>query len=102
MGLKMTEQFLPDILYATIVDRVLPFAGSGHVDQIRVAIGPLLHDRPALARHLADLKPPAWFSTITRDDVVVALGEIGDIWPRSIHGDVIIADLEHRTMKRHR
>jgi hypothetical protein len=96
MGLKMTEQFLPDVLHATTVDRLLAVAGRGDVDQIRVARGPLLNDRPGLAQHLADLQPPPWFSALIRDDVVVALAEIGDIWPHLVASDVTIAWLEHR------
>src|SRR4051812_7776325 len=99
MGLKMTERFLADVLHTTIVDRVLPAAGSGDIDQIRVAMGPLLNERPSLARYLADLRPPPWFSAVTRNDVIVALAKHGDIWPRSIASDVTIAWLEHRATK---
>jgi hypothetical protein len=44
------------------VDRILPVAGSDNVEQIRVAMGPLLHDRPGLAQLLADLQPLPWFT----------------------------------------
>jgi hypothetical protein len=29
------------------------------------------------------------------DDIKIALGEYGDIWPACIQADVILADIEH-------
>lgn len=37
-----------------------------------------------LADAIAALEPCAWSGTITRDQILIALGEHGDIWPASI------------------
>lgn len=38
----------------------------------------------ALADAIAALEPCAWAGRITRDQILIALGEHGDIWPISI------------------
>jgi hypothetical protein len=38
----------------------------------------------ALIRALTYILPSAFTGTITRDEIVIALGEHADIWPRSI------------------
>jgi hypothetical protein len=37
-----------------------------------------------LAQALTELKPNAFTGTVTTDEIKIALGEIGDIWPLSI------------------
>ncbi|MDH2384823.1 hypothetical protein [Bradyrhizobium sp. CER78] len=90
----MTEEFLPTVLYTTMVDRLIPVAGQCDVGLIHRAAGPLLGDRPALAERLAALDPCPVTGKMTSDQVKIALGEHGDIWPTSIWAQVMLADLE--------
>lgn len=47
-----------------------------------------------LVAALANLEPCPFAGRITEDQIKVALGEAGDIWPLEIRGDVIVAALE--------
>ena len=67
------DMFLPNILYSTIIDRLIPVAGNGNADQIRIAMGPLLLDRPALADRLASLDPCPVTGTMTDNEIKTAL-----------------------------
>ncbi|UGY18999.1 hypothetical protein HAP48_0017010 [Bradyrhizobium septentrionale] len=56
----MTEEFLPNALYSTIVDRLIPVAGTGNAKAIIAALEPLTNDRlDLLADRLAALAHPA-------------------------------------------
>lgn len=55
----------------------------------------LSHDRyTRLVAALADLKPCPIADRITADQIKIALGEAGDIWPLGIRRDVILAGAE--------
>ncbi|QOZ26158.1 hypothetical protein [Bradyrhizobium sp. CCBAU 51753] len=90
----MPEEFYPNVLYTAVVDRIRPVAGQGDVDLIRRAMGPLLADRPGLAEWLAALDPCPWSGEMTDNEVKVALGEFGNIWPTSIWAHVVHAHHE--------
>ncbi|WP_143271684.1 hypothetical protein [Bradyrhizobium mercantei] len=90
----MTEVLLPTVLYTTIIDRLIPVAGNGNVDQIHVAMGSLLLDRPGLADRLAGLAPCPVTGRMTDNEITIALGEHGDICPSGIRGHIMVADLE--------
>ncbi|WP_316394949.1 hypothetical protein [Bradyrhizobium sp. 33ap4] len=90
----MTE-YLPRALYDSYVDRVRLVAGQHDVDLIHLAMGPLLADRPGLAERVADLDPCPVTGEMTDDQVKVALGEHGNVWPQSIYAHVLAADWEH-------
>lgn len=90
----MTESYLPNGLYAIITERVTRVAGQGDVELVKVAMGPLLHDRPGLAERLAYLAPCPCSGRMTSDQVVVCLGEHGDFWPKEIYGAALLASVE--------
>lgn len=92
MGLRMT--FLTNPLWAIVVERVTKVAGQGDVELVKVAMGPLLHDRPGLAERLAHLEPCPVTGRMTSDRVVVCLGEHGDYWPKEIYGAALLAAVE--------
>ncbi|MGY3575295.1 hypothetical protein [Bradyrhizobium sp. USDA 4504] len=92
----MPEEFYPTVLYTAVVDRVRSVAGQGDVDLIHLAMGPLLADRPGLAERLADLEGCPWSGEMTDDQVKVALGVHGGVWPSCIWAHVALADLEDR------
>ena len=50
----------------------------------------------AVADAVAALEPCAWSGKITRDQILIALGEHGDIWPASILSDLICEDALER------
>lgn len=93
-GADMTESFLPNSLYAIVVDRVTRVAGQGDVDLIKVALGPLLHDRAGLAERLAHLAPCPVTGRVTDTETKHCLGEHGDYWPKEVYGDVLLATVE--------
>ncbi|WP_213285928.1 hypothetical protein [Bradyrhizobium sp. sGM-13] len=47
-----------------------------------------------LVERLANLEPCPFAGKITPDQIKIALGEAGDIWPAEIYGDVVAAWLE--------
>ncbi len=49
------------------------------------------------ANAIANLKPCPFAGRLTPDQIIAALGEIGDIWPLSIRADVISANNERAT-----
>lgn len=53
-----------------------------------------------LVTALANLQPCPFAGRITEDQIKVALGEAGDVWPLEIRGDVIMAMLEDREKRR--
>ena len=60
----------------------------------------LHHDQYSrLVERLANLEPCPFAGKITPDQIKVALGEAGNIWPKEIYGDVIVARLEQTKMK---
>jgi hypothetical protein len=89
----MTEDFLPNSLYALAVERLIPVAGQGDVDLIKIAMGPLLHNRSGLAERLAHLAPCPCSGRMTAEQVKHCLGE-HDLWPQSIYGEVLLAVVE--------
>lgn len=90
----MTESYLPNSLYAIAVDRVTKVAGQGDVDLTRIALGPLLHDRPGLAERLAHLEPCPVTGRVTDNEVKHCLGVHGDMWPKEVYGAVLLATAE--------
>lgn len=52
----------------------------------------------AIADAIAAIRPCPFAGRVTRDQIVVALGEHGDIWPLSILPDVIRDGAEDRLM----
>jgi len=90
----MTESYLPNSLYAIVVERVTRVAGQGDVDLIKVAMGPLLHDRPGLAERLADLSPCPCSGLMTGEQVKHCLGVDGNVWPQMIYGAALLATID--------
>ncbi|SFH83271.1 hypothetical protein [Bradyrhizobium sp. cf659] len=90
----MTEDYLPNSLYAIIVERVTKVAGQDDVELIKIAMGPLLNDRPGLAERLARLEPCPCTGRMTGDQVKHCLGEHGDYWPKEIYGAALLAAVE--------
>lgn len=43
----------------------------------------------AIADAIAAIKPCAFAGRVTRDQIIIALGEHGDIWPTSILPDLL-------------
>ncbi|MGY4332798.1 hypothetical protein ACVWWG_007215 [Bradyrhizobium sp. LB7.2] len=95
----MTEIFLPNSLYAIVIERVTKVAGQGDVDAIKVALGPLMHDRPGLAERLANLAPCPVTGLVTHDEVKHCLGVDGDLWPKEIYGPALLAAVESSTVR---
>lgn len=92
MGLEMTELYLGGNLYRTLVERLIPVAGNGNTIAIKEVLGPLANNRlEPLADQLASLAPCPVTGIMTDNEVKIALGEAGDIWPRSIYGHVLAA-----------
>ena len=89
-----TESYLPNSLYAIVVERTTKVAGQGDVELIKVAMGPLLHDRPGLAERLAFLEPCPCTGRMTDDQVKHCLGVAGDLWPKLIYGAALLAAVE--------
>jgi len=50
----------------------------------------------AIADAIAAIKPCAFAGRVTRDQIVVAMGEHGDIWPSSILPELIRGSAEDR------
>jgi ribosomal protein S28E/S33 len=89
------ELYLSNALYRAHVQRLLPIAGTGDADQIKKILAPLFADRlNRLADVLSHLGPDGWTGEISENQITIALGEHGDIWPRGILGDVAFADIE--------
>ncbi|UVO33784.1 hypothetical protein KUL72_19880 [Bradyrhizobium arachidis] len=97
----MTESYLPNSLYAIVVERVTKVAGQGDIELIQIAMGPLLHDRPGLAERLADLAPCPFTGRMTGDQVKHCLGVDGDYWPNEIYGAALLAAVEDDAMAPH-
>ncbi len=98
----MTELYLGTDLYHALVERLLPVAGTGNADQIRTAIGPLAADRiERLAHHLAHIAPCPACGAMTDNEIKVALGEAGNIWPNHIRGAIALANYEDRLARFH-
>ncbi|MDA9529434.1 hypothetical protein [Bradyrhizobium sp. CCBAU 25338] len=97
----MTESYLPNSLYAIVVERVTKVAGLGDVELIKVAMGPWLHDRPGLAERLAHLEPCPCSGRMTADQVKHCLGVDGDYWPKEIYGAALLAAVESDAMACH-
>lgn len=98
----MTDSlYLGGDLYRTLVERLIPHAGTGNANQIRLVLGPLAKDRlDQLSSRLANLAPCPVTGIMTDNEVIHALGEHGDIWPRSIWGHVVIAHAEEAAKQR--
>ena len=92
-GLHHMETFYVAPLYSALVDRLLPVAGRGDVEQIRLAAGPLFNDRPGLNERLADLEPCPVRGVVTANEIKICIGEHGDIWPAEIRGLAIAQKL---------
>jgi hypothetical protein len=91
----MTELYLGTDLYHALVERLLPVAGTGNADQVRAVIGPLAKDGvEPLADRLAHLAPCPMAGKVTGNEIKIALGEVGDIWPNNIKGAVTLAHYE--------
>lgn len=91
----MTEEFLPNALYSTIVDRLIPIAGTGNAKAIIAALEPLTDDQlDLLVDRLAALAPCPVTGLVTDNEIKIALGEHGDIWPSCIRGHIMVADLD--------
>ncbi|WP_375763089.1 hypothetical protein ACE10X_27230 [Bradyrhizobium sp. Pha-3] len=90
----MIETFLSRALHQACVDRLIPVAGQGDVDLIHRAVGPLLLDRPGLAERLAELDGCPFSGVVTVNEIKIALGEFGDIWPTSIWPHVMTAGFD--------
>ncbi|MCA6124572.1 hypothetical protein J6500_22140 [Bradyrhizobium sp. WSM 1704] len=88
-----TETFLPRALYDCHVDRLVAVAGQGDVDLIHLAMGSLLAGRPGLAERLANLDPCPVAGAITNNEIKMALGEHGNVWPSTIRPHVLLAEL---------
>jgi AICAR transformylase/IMP cyclohydrolase PurH len=90
--------YLGTDLYRALVERLLPVAGTGNADQIRAVFGPLAKERiEPMADRLAHPAPCPACGAVTGNEIKIALGEIGNIWPRSIYGDVIAANQEEHS-----
>ncbi|AUC93702.1 hypothetical protein CWS35_04830 [Bradyrhizobium sp. SK17] len=79
----------------TIVNRLIPVAGTGNAKANIAALEPLTNDRlNLLADRLAALAPCPVTGLVTDNEIKIALGEHGDIWPSCIRGHIMVADLE--------
>jgi hypothetical protein len=97
----MDGLYLGADLYRAYVGTIVPVAGTGDVERIKSILGPLARDRlDPLATHLAQLDPCPVTGKMTDNQVIIALGEHGDIWPRSIWGQVVIAYAEDAAKQR--
>jgi hypothetical protein len=91
----MTELYLGCAHYDALVERLIPVAGAGSANQIKAVLGPIASDRMSrLADVLASLDPCPVTGLMTDNQIKIALGEFGDVWPRSIYGEVVYADQE--------
>ncbi|WOH64058.1 hypothetical protein [Bradyrhizobium sp. BWA-3-5] len=98
----MTELYLPTTIYREIIERLLPVAGAGNADQITAVLGPLAKDRLVpLADRLARLAPCPACGMVTSNEVKIALGEAGDIWPNHIRSAVALAHYEDHVAQFH-
>lgn len=50
----------------------------------------------AIADAILNIEPCPVTGMIRRDQIIMAIGEAGNVWPESILPDVICAGLEHR------
>jgi hypothetical protein len=92
------DTFVTRALYLTITEHVVLFAGDpANLDRIKNVLRALPlpnHRLEALAAHLAHLAPCPFCGEVTEDQVKIVLGEVGDIWPNSVRGDVMLAHYE--------
>jgi hypothetical protein len=89
------ELYLGCDLYRLLVERLMPISGTGNPEPIKAVLGPLANQRlNMLADRLARLEPCSVTGRITENEVKIALGENGNIWPRSIYGYVIFDVLD--------
>lgn len=89
----MSDIFVTRALYNTLVEHLALNAGTasniGPVRNVLRALPLRTHRLEVLADHLARLDPCPFTGHVTEDQIKVALGEVGDVWPNSIRGHVI-------------
>jgi hypothetical protein len=103
LGAEMDGLYLGGDLYHALVARLVPVAGTGNAEQIKAILGALTPDRLVrLVDYLAHLEPCPVTGIITENEIKIALGEAGGIWPREIYADVVMARLEHLEKQRDR
>ena len=101
----LPDTFITRALYDTLVEHLALVAGTPNsFDLIKNALRALPlpdHRLEVLADHLAHLEPCPFRGEVTEDQIKIALGEVGDVWPNNIRGDVILAHYEDHLTRLH-